>query len=280
MVVDLKTLKYKDRIIFEKIILSIDFKRIPKLFSENETCFLFITKGAFLYRTPTNLLAFNDGDAMLSKCGNYFIEEVSVNRDSEQKTIAAIGAYFYPSIVKDFFNNDLTINSFRNGFDAIKVNIEPLMKLFIESIDYIIDNPSLADECLILNKLKELLLILSKSEKAESINAFVASLFIAHEYDFHEIVRQNQYSNLSLSELAHLCNLSLATFKRKFTKLYGVSPAKYFLSKRMDKSRHLLAIQFTSITDIAYECGFDSVSNFDRSFKRHFGKSPKEYRLS
>jgi len=280
MVIDLKTLKLGNKVVFEKIVMSADFKRIPKLFSENEACFLFITKGAFLYRTPTDLLSFNEGDAMLSKCGNYFFEEVSVNHDSGQNVIAAVGAYFYPSIVRDFFKNDLVLDSFQNRFDTIKVNIEPLMNSFIESVGYLIENPSLADENLILNKLKELLLILSKSEKAASVNAFVASLFVPSEYDFKEIVLQNQYSNLSLSELAHLCNFSLATFKRKFTKLYGISPAQYFLSKRLDKSRHLLLIQSKSISDIAYECGFESVSNFDRSFKRYFGKSPKEYRLS
>lgn len=280
MVIDFKSLKLGEKVIFEKIIMRADFKRIPKLFSENEACFLFITKGAFLYRTPTNLLAFSEGDAMLSKCGNYFIEEVLVNHNSVQKTIAAVGAYFYPSIVKEFFKKDMVLDSFQNGFDTIKVNIEPLMKSFIESIDYLIENPSLADENLILNKLKELLLILSKSEKAVSINAFVTSLFVPSEYDFNEVVLQNQYSNLSLSELAHLCNLSLATFKRKFSKFYGVSPAKYFLAKRLDKSRHLLLIQSKSISDIAYECGFVSVSNFDRSFKKYFGKSPKDYRLS
>ncbi len=280
MVIDIKTLKYKGKIMFEKIIMSAGFKRIPKLFSEDEACFLFITKGAFLYRTPTNLFAFSEGDAMLSKCGNYFFEQVSINQDSKQETIAAIGAYFYPGIIKKIFQTDLSIQNFQNNFDTIKVSVEPLLKLFVESVSYMIDNPSLVDEDFTINKLKELLLILSKSEKAESVNAYISSLFVPYEYDFNEIIQQNLYANLSLAELAQLCNLSLATFKRKFTNLYGQSPARYFLLKQLEKSKQLLSISSIPISDIAYECGFNSISNFDRAFKKHFKKSPKEYRLS
>lgn len=280
MILEQTEIKYKGKVIFERLVMSTKFKRVPKLFTEDEACFLYLTKGAFHFRTPTNFLTFNEGDGMLSKCGNYFIENVSINEKTEHQVISAIGAFFYPTMVKGFFQTDLSIEQFQDNFDTVKISIEPLMKSFIESINYMLDNPKLADENLIITKLKELLLLLSKTEKANSINSFVNSLFVTHEYNFNEIVQQNLYTNLSLSELAHLCNMSLATFKRKFTDFYKVSPAKYILQKKLEKAIQLLGHKSKPISEIAYECGFETISNFDKAFKKQFLKSPTEFRLS
>lgn len=280
MIIEQTEIKHKGKVIFERLVMSTKFKRVPKLFAEDEACFLYLTKGAFYFRTPTNLLTFNEGDGMLSKCGNYFIENVTINEKTEHKIISAIGAFFYPEMVKVFFQTDLSIKTFQNNFDTVKVSIEPLMKSFIDSISYMLDNPNLVDENLIITKLKELLLLLSKSEKASSINEFVNSLFVPHEYNFNEIIQQNLYSNLTLLELSHLCGMSLATFKRKFTDYYKEPPAKYLLQKRLEKSIQLLGHKTNIISEIAYDCGFETISNFDKVFKKQFGKSPSEYRLS
>jgi len=280
MILEQTEIKYKGKVIFERLVMSTNFKRVPKLFMEDEACFLFLTKGAFHFRTPTNFLTFTQGDGMLSKCGNYFIENVILNQNTEHQVISAIGAFFYPTMVKGFFQSDLSIQNFQNNFDTAKISIEPLMKSFIDSINYMLDNPTIADENLIITKLKELLLLLSKSEKASSINEFVNSLFVPYEYNFNEIIQQNLYSNLSLVEFAHLSNSSLATFKRNFTEYFKESPAKYILQKKLDRSIQLLEHKSKPISEIAYECGFETISNFDRAFKKQFGKSPSEFRLS
>lgn len=280
MVLEQTEIKYKGKVIFERLVMSTKFKRVPKLFIEDEACFLYLTKGAFHFRTPTNILTFNEGDGMLSKCGNYFIENVSLNAKTEHQVISAIGAFFYPSMVKSFFQSDLSIEQFQSNFDTVKISIEPLMKSFIESINYLLDNPALADENLIITKLKELLLLLNKSENAGSINAFVNSLFVAYEYNFNEIISKNLYSNLSIPELAHLCNMSLATFKRKFTDFYHESPAKYILQKKLEKSVQLLGHKSKPISEIAFDSGFESISHFDKAFRKHYFKSPTEFRLS
>lgn len=280
MILEQTEIKYKGKVIFERLLMSTKFKRVPKLFIENEACFLFLTKGAFHFRTPTNLLTFNEGDGMLSKCGNYFIENVSINEKTDHQVISVIGAFFYPTMVKSFFQSDLSIQQFQNNFDTTKISIEPLMKSFIDSINYMLDNPKLADENLIITKLKELLLLLNKSEKASTINEFVNSLFVPYEYNFNEIIQQNLFSNLSLPEFAHLCDSSLATFKRKFTEYYKESPAKYILQKKLEKSIQLLVHKSKPISEIAYECGFETISNFDKAFKKQYQKSPSKFRLS
>lgn len=278
MILEQKILKLDGKRVFEKIVMTADFKRAPKYFAEDEACFLFIKEGSFQFRTPTNVLSYSKNEAMLAKCGNYFLEDISVNE--KDKKLTAIGAFFYPEMVKAFFETDLSLKHFSKHFDVLKVDVEPLLKSFIDSIDYILDNPAVADENIIINKLKELLLLLGKSENAGSITEFVASLFAPYEYDFNEIIQKNIFSGLTLSELALLCNCSLATFKRKFKAHYHDSPTKYFTTKKLEKAAQMLQIKSASITDIAYDCGFETVSNFNKAFKKHFSKSPSEYRMS
>ncbi len=256
------------------------FKRIPKFFQEDEACFLFLSKGAFQFRTPANLLTFNEGDAMLSKCGNYFIEQLDTNPNPTSDTLSAVAGYFYPDMVKQFFQTDLSIKNFQNNFDTTKINVGPLLKSCIDSIDYLLDNPQLADQNLVTNKLKELLLLLSKTEQAKSINEFVASLFVPSEYNFNDIIQKNIFSNLSIDDFAKLTNSSAATFKRKFAELYNESPAKYIALKKLEKATQLLQIESKPIADIAYECGFETIPSFNKAFKKQFRKSPSEYRLS
>ncbi len=277
---EMKTITYRGKVVFEKVVMSAQFKRFPKFFQEDEACFLFLTKGAFQFRTPTNLLSFREGDAMLAKCGNYFFEEVTTNPHAPAAVMSAVGGYFQPEIVKGFFNTDLSIQTFQRNFDTTKLDVEPLMRSFVESIDYLLDHPALADPDLVANKMKELLLLLSKSEQATSINDFVASLFVPFEYDFKEIIQKNLYANLTLEEYARLCNCSIATFKRKFKEHFDESPARYILMKRLERSAQMLSIDSMPIGVIAFESGFDNVSNFNRAFKKHYQQTPSEYRLS
>ncbi|CCG53617.1 Probable transcriptional regulator, AraC family [Flavobacterium indicum GPTSA100-9 = DSM 17447] len=275
---EIKTINYQGKRVFEKLVMTADFKRAPKFFTEDEACFLFITEGSFQFRTPTNLLSYSKNEAMLAKCGNYFLEDISINEVDNK--LAAIGAFFYPEMVKEFFETDLSIKHFNKNFDVIKVNIEPLMKSFIDSIDFLLDNQAIVDDNIIVNKLKELLIILSKSENSNSINDFVASLFVPYEYNFNEIIQKNLFANLSLPDLAMLCNCSLSTFKRKFVEHYKESPTKYITHKKLEKATQLLQIKSMPIADIAYDCGFETVSHFNKTFKKEFNKTPSEFRLS
>jgi len=182
--------------------------------------------------------------------------------------------------VKELFDYDLSISDFELEYDTIKINIDSLIVNFLESINFLLDNPSVAGSSLILTKLKEFLLLLSKTENAPSINEFVASLFKPYEYDFKSTIENNLYSNLSIGELSHLCGMSVATFKRKFVDAYDTSPKKYMIGRRLERASEMLDNRENRVVDIAYDCGFESISTFNRAFKKQFSKSPSAYRLS
>ena len=73
MILNQKILKYKDQIVFEKIEM-VNFERIPKLFQDDEACFMFISKGEFSVRTPDQFISFNKEKGLLAKCFDYFFE--------------------------------------------------------------------------------------------------------------------------------------------------------------------------------------------------------------
>lgn len=269
-----------EKVIFDKLVMTADFKRIPKHFAENEACFLFLSKGAFQFRTPTNVITFSEGEGMLAKCGNYFFEELVLKNNPEENKIVAISAYFYPEIIKQIFTIDIDFQKVDNSFDVNNVSGEPLLKSFMDSIDYLLDNPKIADDTLLLLKIKELILLISRTNQAEKLNDFIQSLFSKSEYDFKNIIESNLYTNMKLEELAFLSNSSLATFKRKFVDHYKESPAKYIATKKLEKASQLLQIKAIPISEIAYDCGFETIPNFNKAFKNYFSKSPSEFRLS
>jgi len=60
-----KTVSYEGQIVFESVVLPSKFKRFPKVFQQDEACFIYMDKGPFKFRTPTRLLEIHQGQAVL-----------------------------------------------------------------------------------------------------------------------------------------------------------------------------------------------------------------------
>lgn len=270
-VFDYKKLTYQEKTVFGKIVMG-KFDRIEKYFQDNEACFMFVDNGDMILRTPYHTIHINSGDGIFAKCGNYFFEKQS----SEQITLVA--AYFYPDIIKQIFTENIFSATYSTNYDAKKVVINKLLSDFKSNISFLLDNPKIVDDNLLLTKLKEFIILLSKSENAPDVIEFVASFFKPYEYNFKNIIESNKCSDLSLDELAKLCGMSLSTFKRKFKEYYNISPKKYLLSEKINRAANMLKIKENRIVDIAYDCGFDTVTSFNRNFKKIISLTPTQYR--
>lgn len=274
-----KSLTYNGKVIFEKLAFD-SFKRGPKNFKEKEACFMFVQEGVMDLRTPDHNLSFKSGEAMLAKCGNYFFEQSARERHSGNFRTQVIGIYLYPSVIREIFDFDFSKSTHETSYDSTRVNMDSLMENFRTGIDFLIDNPSIVDDELIKTKLKEFVLLLSKTDNAPSLQDFAASLFKPREYDFKTTVENHIYSSLSIDEFARLTSTSAATFKRKFISIYKVSPGKYLVQRKVEKAQKMLTSTEELIVNIAYDCGFENISTFNRCFKKQLGISPSEYRLS
>ena len=83
---------------------------------------------------------------------------------------------------------------------------------------------------------------------------------------------------LSLDEVAAMCFVTPAYFRRLFRKYAGVSPAEYRTKRRMTRAVELLTGSTLSIAEIAEQLGYESPSYFCRVFKREMGVPPTRYK--
>ena len=88
-----------------------------------------------------------------------------------------------------------------------------------------------------------------------------------------------QDPELDSAALALEANLSVRTLQKLFARM-GTTPSAYILNKRLElAAERLLATPEASITEIAFEHGFNDSGYFTRCFRRHFGSSPSIWRL-
>lgn len=84
--------------------------------------------------------------------------------------------------------------------------------------------------------------------------------------------------DVSLGEVARAVNVSANYFSELFKKATGINFVDYVSRVRVEKTKHLLLDPNRPITEIAFDVGFKSLSQFNRTFHRHAGMSPREYR--
>jgi AraC-like DNA-binding protein/ligand-binding sensor protein len=83
---------------------------------------------------------------------------------------------------------------------------------------------------------------------------------------------------LSLSEVARAVNMSAFYFCKTFKKVTGMNFTTYLGRVRVEKVKNLLLDPNRRVSEAAYEAGFQSLSQFNRVFRRIAGESPSVYR--
>ena len=80
------------------------------------------------------------------------------------------------------------------------------------------------------------------------------------------------------SELESLTGLTRYELARQFRQLFGTSPHRYHLMRRVDKARNLIDAD-RALSEAAQEAGFADQAHFTRTFKSEFGVTPGKYRM-
>lgn len=114
-----------------------------------------------------------------------------------------------------------------------------------------------------------LLSIYSSSEDQKIANLITKAKFI---------ILENLSSQLSLEEISQKLNISYSWFRKTFKKYTGFSPQQYIMEIKMQKAKELLTNSDMSISDIAFELGFDNPNYFYTVFKNKTKTTPLNYR--
>src|SRR5262249_20503447 len=89
--------------------------------------------------------------------------------------------------------------------------------------------------------------------------------------DYHD----TQITNQQLARLAHM---SLRSFERKFLNCFHLTPQAYLRKLRLRMASHALVFTNQPLSVVAASSGFADQSHFSREFRRHFGRTPRQYR--
>ena len=92
------------------------------------------------------------------------------------------------------------------------------------------------------------------------------------------LIEQHADRELPLVSLAQEAGLSPYHFLRTFQQLTGLTPHQYVRRMRLRRAAVRLVSQQEKVLEIALDCGFGDVSNFNRAFRTEFGISPRAFR--
>lgn len=93
-------------------------------------------------------------------------------------------------------------------------------------------------------------------------------------------IDRHLHASLPLVTLARDTGLSPYHFLRTFERVTGLTPHQYVRRARLREAATRLVIERAKVLDIALDCGFGDVSNFNRAFRGEFGMSPLAFRRS
>lgn len=109
--------------------------------------------------------------------------------------------------------------------------------------------------------------------KRDTQKALYQSVLKAKDY-LHDHLKDN----ISLLQMSKDIGISKYYLHRLFTEIHGDTPINYLTTIRLEKAKHKLQYSKEGITEIAMDCGFSNSSYFSKTFKKHLGLSPTQYR--
>ena len=143
-------------------------------------------------------------------------------------------------------------------------------------LEYTMKRPAFEDAC--ASYLLQLLVLISRrhapmesgvqKEQAQKIEQVLMKMYDSLEKE------------LSITELAKSCYMSVGHFCHLFKNVVGISPHGYMAYLRIEKAKDLLANTDRSVAEISAATGFSDQNYFSRYFKKRTGYSPSEYRKS
>lgn len=91
-------------------------------------------------------------------------------------------------------------------------------------------------------------------------------------------IHSKPHRDWTVAEMASQASMSESSFFGNFKRLFGLSPLQYLASVRIEKAKECLVLQRDPLQRIAGLVGYRSYAGFHKTFKKHAGVTPSEYR--
>jgi len=189
--------------------------------------------------------------------------------------------YFDDAIIQEFLSTSRVSKVARKNVpDHLKFGIVPSLSFFAESLIQIYQTNRLTNKNFLSLKILELLHLLNGMAQEQQFANYLFQLTLPQKRNIKAFMENNFDKPLKVEDYAYLTGRSVSTFRRDFKSFYDRTPQQWLKEKRMDKALDLLGEKEWTVTDLAYEVGYENISYFIKEFKRKVGISPKQYILS
>ncbi|WDI41031.1 helix-turn-helix domain-containing protein [Bremerella sp. P1] len=145
----------------------------------------------------------------------------------------------------------------------------------VDRLDRELVNRTPGYKCLATAFFQQLVVHLSRCYGSSQHESSRSLLRIAEAISY---IEQHYSEDIQLEVLTEIAGMSRRSFMRAFEEATGSTPIAYLIQLRLSRSAELLWATDKSVTEIAFEVGFNDSNYFSRQFRKRFNVSPREYR--
>jgi AraC-like DNA-binding protein len=233
----------------------------------NQVIFLLRGNVTFSYGKYLNI-DLNEGSFLLIPHG--FKSAIKIRDDS---TIIIV------NLLKINFCNHFSLEMLYKLNKDIKMDTYPyplkINSVIRNYLNNLVDTMSDGLKCAYLHELKqkELLYYMRAYYPKKDLFSFFVPI-LSDDIVFSELIYKNLDKIKTITELADIVNYSVSGFKKRFVKVFGVSPYHWILKEKAKKIYYEINCSQKSFKEISIEFDFSSSAHFDKFCKKEFGMSP------
>lgn len=203
-----------------------------------------------------NQITINAGEILFIPRGLYHITDLL----PKQGHFHSLLFYFGDDIVQEFLST-VRVDEIKrtNVPEYLQLGVEPTVNLFAQSLIQIYQTQTIRDKNFLNLKILELFHLLNHLVPEKEFTEFLFQLTLPKKRNIKTFVEHNFDKPLNIEDYAYLTGRSVSTFRRDFKAQFKTTPKKWLKEKRIEKAVHLLHNQEISVTQLAYEVGYENI---------------------
>jgi len=225
--------------------------------------------------TPIPYLLVNRA-LFFGECGKIYLIPSQVEHGIASDLFAP--SYITILIRKEFFEEVLEKIGRHSGDLRTEFEITPKLNNFFQLFKEEVASRRLRDYCLrnlATLVVAELIMANTEARTETGLSEYHYVKTIKESADY---IINNIHREITIDELASLCNLSRFHYIRAFKKCFGIPPYQYLMKMRLSVAKLLLESTNLSMTEISSKSGFLTPNRFSEFFKQKMKMTPTEYR--
>lgn len=241
-------------------------------------CVSFIRKGFFEYQTFRRKDEVHVGRLLISKPG---FEHVTRHIDA-QPDITSVFEFtvdFFQSAKEQYGNASWFLKN--NDIHSVLLQSNPELDYLHHCIWKQLEKKSasgLQTDEMVMELFEKVMNILTNTPQVSPIAEPLIRFHLGTIEDAKNYMLENLGQPVSLQQLARHCMVSPFHFSRIFKSVMNISPHKYLTEIRLNHAKILLSTTSQSVTDISFDCGFNSIEHFATAYRQRYHTTPSKSR--